>query len=173
MQTLTTIPRTLHRFFTPKRFEATVRLQETEFVARVQTPDLTGSPATVWADWGAMYTCALDLDQAVEVTYTDQSTGRRATYRFSPPNITINAPAKAVLRARCPYVIEVVDAARCLRMTTHLDPAGEVVAAAMRPLHRRIVGPALMFREADLQARAAERGLTRPPADGWRSAAGR
>jgi len=122
---LTTIPENLKPFLSPKQFQATFRLQGLTCDVAVQTPDLSTCNASVWGDWGPMYQCALAPGLHVTTRYLCSAAEVRAQYRFSPPTIGLLSPMLAAERARDPFYLEIVDAARCLRIKAYLDQTGQ------------------------------------------------
>jgi hypothetical protein len=133
-------------FFGRKRFAASLRAGGREFEVQVTTPDLTQASTTMWGDWGPMYTCSVDVDRFAEVRYRDTATGEEVTRRFSPPTVAIHAPADAAQRKRLPFRIELVDAARGLKLRGWMNADGEVEEAEVVWIHTSIDVPNLIFR---------------------------
>jgi hypothetical protein len=132
-------------FFTSKHYRTRFRAGGREFEAEIRTPDLSEAPASMWADWGPMYSATLGEHDAVHVTYRCPSTGEEVARRFRPPQITIHSTADAGRREQLPFRIEVTDAARGLRLAAWMDHEGEVVETGVRWLHPGLSVASLLF----------------------------
>ena len=141
-----TIPETLHPFFASQSFGTRFEIGGTEFEVQVRTPDLSACSASMWGDWGPMYTCELEPEQRVEITYRRVHDGRAARYVFSPPTMGVNSPMRTVERERCPFYIEFLDAFRSLEFQVHLSREGTFDHLVVERAHPALDFCALVFR---------------------------
>ena len=141
-------------FFSSKTFDAEFICGDLHYEVRVQTPELGGCATQEWSDWGPMHTCTLEADQRVHVTYRCVETERTVGYAFHPPTIAVNSPALYTERQKHPYVIEILDTARGLKLIAHLDHDGEVDGAEVRRISADLDINALVFNEVDYAAAA-------------------
>lgn len=142
-------PAACQPFFAPKQFSASFALADASYELEVSTPDLRANPVSVWGDWGPMYTCELDPSQTVTIRYRCPVSGRSAAYEFSPPKIEINSPMLATQRKRWPYVIELVDAARGLRLFAYFDAEARFDHVEVKCVGAGIDPARLLFRGSE------------------------
>ncbi len=136
-------------FFATKTFEVEFLCGDLHYEIEVETPDLSSCSTKVWADWGPMYTCTLGREQEVNVTYSCVETGRKVRYSFHPPTIALNSPARVARRSVQPLVLELMDVARGLKLTAHMNAEGEVVETHASRISAALDVNALVFCELD------------------------
>ena len=141
----------LHAFFGPKQLCAGFALGAACYEVKISTPDLRDNEASVWGDWGPMYTCELDGHQAVVIEYRCAATGRRAKHVIRPQVIKLNSPMLATERERCPFELEFVDTVRGLHFMARLDTDGGFDHLIVKPTRWGTSPDKLMFRSHALK----------------------
>ena len=146
----------IRQFISPKHFASTVDFDGSQFEIEVETPDLSGAEASVWGDWGPMYTFAFDEPRTVRVRFRCEASCVDDTFELWVPEVKLNSPMQWERRQEQPFYVEIVDATHGLVFDGYLDPKG-------RPVELRGEGP----------VGGGRRGVAAAGADGVVDCAGR
>lgn len=143
------------RFFASRSASGRFSMRGRDYEVELTLPSLSDASKSIWADWGPMCTCKLTTGQTVELSYHERGSAKSATYVVTPPTVRINSPSRADERRVHPFYVEVVDAARGVRLEVYLDHEGRAARVDVLALHACIDFPALVFCESEQTAMAS------------------
>ncbi len=143
------------QFFAARQAAGRFTVRGRDYEVELALPSLADADKSVWADWGPMCTCRLTAGATVSVTYREVESGKAARYTIAPPTVCLNSPPRADERRVHPYYLEVVDAARGVKLEIYLDHDARATRVEVSALHACLDFPALVFCEAGATAMAS------------------
>lgn len=135
----------LDTFKKAQEFTAHFVFGDVLYQVRIETPDLSGSEARSWGDWGPMHTLILSEGESLRLTYASSSRDQSVTYEVRPRYVELCTPMFARDREQFPVYLEFEDEDRCLRFVVYFDHKGEAKRSEIERTHPDVVIDELIF----------------------------